>query len=627
MISSVPVYYQVWYDSIFLVISFLTGYPLVNMGLKKELTISKYATIILSTYTGWFIFYIISYFPIPVVYSYVFYSITIVLSMYSIYLLIIHNINKKKFINLNKLGWKYYLYDIIAIILAIYIYLINADNVSHFITGNTMDTGYYSLLAEVILYNHSALIGTNPFFPGISPFPNGMMTILILYSFYTSLSVIQAPLLLTPFFEGMLILSFYVLGTKIKNNRMGIMMAIVSAFLCGWPQYLVTGSNDFIFSLPLGILMLSFSGDLFKVNIRQELLLLLLFGFDMAINPIFGIVTIPSIFIVAIVAKFFNERKIETNKILLMATSLLPILPSILLVFSPSPYGNAYQPQYQSISKTLSYINIFNLLYNTPYPIVNLEFLLLLLVGVAYILKSKKFKKTPILYYYSLTGIVVGILITISYYSFNVPILGSIINPTEVIFVFYMLISIFSGIGMVYLFEFIYKTKKRKLIAILVMLLLVIVPVAYSVNYESSILYHDYLLYSTTTNHDIQVMEWMKGKYPENTKILIEPGSGGAFIPSIDHYIVIYPPFAVKYNEDYSILVDLLCNNVINNETIKMLNIFQVSLIFVSDHHVGIVPWKYQTFMNNTNFTYLYNSGDTYLFMYKQAGQTLYSNA
>jgi hypothetical protein len=595
--------------------------------LKEGLAISKYATIILSTYTGWFIFYIISYFPIPVVYSYSFYSITIVLAMYSIYLLIMYGINKKKFINLQTFNWKNHLYDIIVPLLAIYVYLINAENVSHFITGNTMDTGYYSLLAEVILYNHSALIGTNPFFPGISSFPNGMMTILILFSFYTSLSIIQAPLLLTPFFEGILIISFYVLGTKIKNNRMGIFMAIIAAFLCGWPQYLVTGSNDFIFSLPLGILMLSFSDDLFKVNIKQELLLLLLFGFDMAINPIFGIVTIPSIFVMAIFAKIFNKSKIKTNKILLMATSLLPILPSIILVFSPSPYGNAYQPQYQSLSKTLSYINIFNLLYNTPYPIVNLEFLVLLIVGIMYIFSSKNFKKFSILYCYSLTGVVVTILITISYYSFNVPILGSIINPTEVIFVFYMLISIFSGIGLLYAFEFIYKSKKKKLIAIFVMFLLVIVPVAYSVNYERSILYHDYLLYSTTSNNDIQVIEWMKGKFSENTKILIEPGSGGAFIPSIDHYIVIYPPFAVKYNEDYSILVDLLCNNVINNETLKMLNVFQVSLIFVSDHHVGIVPWKYQTFMNNTHFTYLYNSGDTYLFMYKHPSQDIFSKA
>jgi len=616
MISYVPIYYQVGYDLIFLVFSFLVGYPFIRIILKEGLSINKYATIILSSYTGWFIFYIISYFPIPIVYSYAFYSIAIALAVYSIYLLAMNRSNKK-FINLNMPNWKNHFYDIIAILIALYVYLINAENVSHFITGNTMDTGYYSLLAEVILYNHSALIGTNPFFTGISPFPNGMMTILILFSFYTSLSIIQAPLLLTPFFEGMLILSFYELGIKIKNNRMGIAMAITAAFLCGWPQYLVTGSNDFIFSLPLGILMLSFSDDLFKVNIKQELLLLLLFGFDMAINPIFGIVTIPSIFIIAIVAKTFNKIKIETNKILLMATSLLPILPSIILVFFPSPYGNAYQPQYQSISKTLSYLNIFNLLYNTPYPIVNLEFLVLLLLGIMYISSLKNFKKSSMLYSYSLTGIFIGILITISYYSLNVPLLGSIINATEVIFVFYMLISIFSGIGLLYAFEFFYKSKKKKSIAIFVMLLLVIVPVAYSVNYERPILYHGYLLYSTTTNNDIQVMEWMKGKFPENTKILIEPGSGGAFIPSIDHYVVIYPPFAVKYNEDYSILVDLLCNNVINNETIKLLNILQVNLIFVSDHHVGIVPWKYQTFIGNMHFTYLYNSGDTYLFLYK----------
>ncbi len=628
MIEYYSILKQILFDTGFVIISIIIGAPLTHFMHKHTIIkLDNTGWFILTLFAGLFILYIIAYIPYPVVYASVYKTIFIICMITAIYLY--RNDIKKRFkidaLKRYRLRIKKDYYFAVAILLSAYVYIINSYNVSRFLTGNTMDSGYYTLIAKIIIINHSALYFNNPFVSNPIPYPRGLMMIMISYSFFTGANLIQTTLLITPLFQSMLILSFYSVGNRLMDRRTGVLLSFISAFISGWPQYLVTGSNDFIVALPLAILLTPMIIGLEKKGLRDIACIALFTGYSMAISPIVGeiIVSSMAIFIT------YNAIKVRSLKIIkkisVLPLSLIPILPSIITILLMKQPGGSYGSgnTLTSLQQFRYAVNIFYLLDNGPYTIVNLELVILALSSISLIILNRINKKNMphlknfLMYTAFMTGIPFLILF-FSFFTFMGKYINIVINTAEVSMIFFMFIAIFGVLTFIAILNMVNNSNIKKVIALLLLVLLITVPVAYSITFEPGMLYTGYKKYSSTSVNDVAVMDWMKGRLPSNSTILVEPGSGGEFIPAMDGYRIEYPPFTNNYNNiSYWDIVTLFENGVVNNESIHLLTILHVNYIFVSEHHTGIQPWNYTIFEKGyfkKYFTEIEYAGSTYLF-------------
>ena len=123
---------------------------------------------------------------------------------------------------------------------------------------NTFDGSIQVDFVVLLLQHHTDPWTLAPFAPNAGVvYPQGTAVTLASATLLLGWPVVMSPAFLSPLFAALSVPAGYVLGIRLVGNqskmafRFGLILAAVFATLSTWPRFLVGGSYDFLFSVPL----------------------------------------------------------------------------------------------------------------------------------------------------------------------------------------------------------------------------------------------------------------------------------------------------------------------------------------------------------------------------------------
>ncbi|MDE1837920.1 MAG: hypothetical protein KGJ23_15065 [Euryarchaeota archaeon] len=228
-------------------------------------------------------------------------------------------------------------------------------------------------------------------------------------------SVPQSPVLLPPLFMALSVPAFYGWGARLfgpgtaSGREGGLIFAAGGALLLSWPRFLVGGSYDFLFAIPLFLVMLGWYMDPTSRSVlgwRAVALLGLGVGVMASLSPV------PAEFLVAFVAvSGLARHPASLPRGLWAATQALPLAGFGLLFSAPSlggmarwwnypghilaPGGGPSPPTPPAPSATGTFIGLTDPflfrpqdVWLSPFPLVKVEIAVLLFGGLLLVLHA-----------------------------------------------------------------------------------------------------------------------------------------------------------------------------------------------------------------------------------------------
>ncbi len=228
-------------------------------------------------------------------------------------------------------------------------------------------------------------------------------------------SVPQSPVLLPPLFMALSVPAFYGWGARLfgpgtaSGREGGLIFAAGGALLLSWPRFLVSGSYDFLFAIPLFLVILGWYMDPASRSVpgwRVAALLGLGAGVMASLSPV------PAEFLVVFVAVFgFVRHRTSLRRGLRAAARSLPLLGFGLLFSAPSlggmarwwnypghvlaPGGGPSPPTPPAPSATGTFIGLTDPflfrpqdVWLSPFPLVKVEIAVLLFGGLLLVLHA-----------------------------------------------------------------------------------------------------------------------------------------------------------------------------------------------------------------------------------------------
>lgn len=132
---------------------------------------------------------------------------------------------------------------------------------------NTYDGSIQAMYATLLLAHGSAPLSLQPIAPMGVIYPQGTAVWMGVASALFGWPTVLAPTLLPPLFMALSVPAAYAWGARAfgreagRAARGGLVFAASTALLVSWPRFLVGGSYDFLFSLPLFFLALGWLSD------------------------------------------------------------------------------------------------------------------------------------------------------------------------------------------------------------------------------------------------------------------------------------------------------------------------------------------------------------------------------
>lgn len=179
---------------------------------------------------------------------------------------------------------------LIVLLSALALFLVELSVAVPVATGNTYDSSLFTLYTSLLLNHHSTAISFAPYASTGLLYPQATTVWLGGAQLLFGVPPARTALLVTPLFFGLTPLAGFVFGRRLfGNERAGLAMALVLAWIGSGTRGMVFGSNDFVFSFPLVLLLagqavvwtrspLPRFGDVIGFG--------LLLGYSAALNPV-----------------------------------------------------------------------------------------------------------------------------------------------------------------------------------------------------------------------------------------------------------------------------------------------------------------------------------------------------
>lgn len=145
---------------------------------------------------------------------------------------------------------------LIVLLSALGLFLVELSVATPVATGNTFDSSLLTLYTSLLLHHHMTASSFAPYATTGLLYPQGTTAWLGDAQLLFGLPPARVALLVTPLFLALAPLSGFVFGRRLwGNERAGLAIALVLAWIGAGTRGTVFGSNDFVFSFPLVLLL------------------------------------------------------------------------------------------------------------------------------------------------------------------------------------------------------------------------------------------------------------------------------------------------------------------------------------------------------------------------------------
>jgi len=179
---------------------------------------------------------------------------------------------------------------ILVLLSALGLFLVELSVATPVATGNTYDSSLLTLYTSLLLHHHMTVGSFAPYATTGLLYPQGTTVWLGGAQLLFGLPPARVALLVTPLFLGLAPLSGFVFGRRVfGNERAGLAVALVLAWIGAGTRGVVFGSNDFVFSFPLVLLLAGQAVIWWRPplpSVGDVLAFGILAGYSAALNPV-----------------------------------------------------------------------------------------------------------------------------------------------------------------------------------------------------------------------------------------------------------------------------------------------------------------------------------------------------
>jgi hypothetical protein len=119
--------------------------------------------------------------------------------------------------------------------------------------------------------------------------------------------------------------------------------------------------------------------------------------------------------------------------------------------------------------------------------------------------------------------------------------------------------------------------------------------------------------------NDLECFEWIKKNTGIEDRFLVETSDAGQYIPSFCDRPVVFPFTLMQYDSEYKKLKDHIYSNPDENETLNLLNEFEVDYIFVGSKATRnpFFTFDANLLLASSHYQLAFNSSDSFIFKVK----------
>jgi hypothetical protein len=530
------------------------------------------------------------------------------------------------------------------------------------VAPNTFDGGMQTLFVALLLHNHVAATTLQPFAAMGVTYPQGTTVALAASSILFGWSPMTTPVYLTPLYAPLFLLAAYLWTLRTGKDspaqaeRLGVLVVLFLALVETWPRFLVGGSYDFLFALPLMFLLLGISETALPARRWQDAVLL---GVGLGLTASYSVVAAQVLFGLMLVLSLRGPWKAAGNLLgrirtlgILGGLGLLFVLPSLEGMVEWWSYpGHVLTPLGGSqVPTTATHSSLPSLLptlldpflfrstdvWLSPFPVLKIVLAVLLVAGalclvfVALDLWPTLRRELPRRFVVqTLAGVLVTVLLILSLAGIAAALSLDFLptNVSEVsilLFLFYgMVIVILPLLAL----EHLPRERKKKLtkgalgIGIAVLILAVPLGAGVVITGVSAPTYIGALTsnLSNVSPGDLNALEWSATHLRSCSTVFAAPGSAAEFLPSYVEVHLDFPMIPAPRNASYSTAMALLVNGSLTPTVVNDLRALNVTEVFVTGQ--TNVLWKpllpAPLLADTGNFTLLFHQEDAYIFQFE----------
>lgn len=160
------------------------------------------------------------------------------------------------------------------LVLTVGILVLEVVTTASFAAGNTVDGSVYSLFVQLIERNHTLPWTLMPYASTGVTYPQGASVWMTIPGLLFGWPVVSLPVVVPPLFLALSVPAAFCLGQRLPGYSErtsalgGLLFAGFFALIASWPRLFVNGSFDFLFSLPLFLIVL---GWLYPIAVTRYL--------------------------------------------------------------------------------------------------------------------------------------------------------------------------------------------------------------------------------------------------------------------------------------------------------------------------------------------------------------------
>jgi len=542
-------------------------------------------------------------------------------------------------------------------------------------TGNTYDSSLLTTYASLLLNHHVLPQSFSPYASTGILYPQGSTAWFASGQALFGLPPARAPLLVTPLFLGLAPLAGFVFGRRmVGTDRAGLAVALVLAWIGTGTRGIVYGSNDFVLSFPLVLVLAGQSRIWFDPQLpgfADVTTFGLLCGYSAAINPVGAEWLFLALPIAALLVRpGLIGRALEWfgRWALSLVVALVPIVPTLYVLvvgrsspgFVPGSTGVAAGTR-TGITAAQFYGAIDPFLFGnqdtglSTVSALRLELAVLIALGIALFLLVRR--ETAVGRYieplrpFVAAGVValvviLGIVWAAGTGSGTVLAVSHLTSAAELSAWLFTLYGVLAAVPLALALErfagWVRRTEQpvtapsapgrprrsrlprtaiRAVLPMLVALAIVAPGVVLTPTELPPTLANIYHDFGNVTEGDFDLLTSASSYLPSGSRVLVAPGSAGEFLPGYCPDIVLLYPMVPGWrtvNASYELLVKDLPNGTLDRADVQALDALNVSYIVVTGNNT-ILWWAFspRPFLSNPDgFPVVFHEEDAYLFRY-----------
>jgi hypothetical protein len=470
-------------------------------------------------------------------------------------------------------------------------------------SGNTYDSSLLSTYTALLLAHHTLPLSLAPVANQGLTYPQGTTVWLAVAQCLFGLPPLRTTLLVTPLFLSIAPLGAFAVGRRLGGSATtGAAFALVLALLAAGSREMVGGSNDFVFALPLVLLLAAWSVDWISsgpLAWSDAIAFGGLAGYAASLNPVgpvWLLLVLPVGALLARPAFGGAPTRWMSRWLLALGAALVALLPTLYaLARYPSSagvgdsVGSATVPTGETTAKFVGYIDPF--LFGpqdqslSAFPLLRAELAVLLVAGLILLVVARsRFPVAGELGRFAVAaGLVAVILLGLGVLAdagiFPFPALFRILSASELSILLFVDYALVASVPLAVAFAELRRSTSpaeaprlhratgshlaSTALPFLAAAIILVPGIAASIGELPGELHQGYATFSNLTQADVDFLEWAPTHLPSGSRVVVAPGSAAGFLPSYDPEVDLLYPMTVGFlhsEPEYWAFVDGLQN-------------------------------------------------------------------